>query len=231
MFDWFKKKRIRKLAGRAEEYVLRHYVEEEKSKNRFRRDITPEEVKLYLEIKANNKIPEQELHGDKQSDVKFSRNPGSGGNPIHGLKDNYDGGSIQRTIKSMSAATPTDAVIRALENSTNMTFVDKLLEHIDKRHMKDSDVYRAAQVDRRLYSKIISDHEYKPAKDTCVAFAFALELSIDEAEDLLSRAGYTLSHSSKRDVLLEYFFKEKIYNLFDINDILLRLDQKVLGRF
>ena len=96
--------------------------------------------------------------------------------------------------------------------------------------MRDVDVYKAAQVDRRLFSKIVSDREYKPAKDTCVAFALALRLTLGEAEDLLSRAGYTLSHSSKRDVVIEYFFKEHIYDLNDINDILYQLEQKVIGR-
>ena len=91
--------------------------------------------------------------------------------------------------------------------------------------MKDADVYKAAQVDRRLFSKIVSDREYKPAKDTCVAFAFALKLTLPEAEDLLSRAGYTLSHSSKRDVVIEYFFKEHIYNLNDVNGVLYQLQQ------
>lgn len=144
--------------------------------------------------------------------------------------DDYDEDSIVRTMKELSAATPPSKVLRALEEYTNMSFVDKLLEHINKRHLRDSEVYKAAQVDRRLFSKIVSDREYKPAKDTCIAFAFALQLTLSETEDLLSRAGYTLSHSNKRDVVIEYFFKEKIHDLTDINEVLYRLDQKTIGR-
>lgn len=140
-------------------------------------------------------------------------------------QDNYDGETIQKTIRSISSATPVSRILRELDDNTNKTFVDKMLEHISRRHMKDADVYKAAQVDRRLFSKIVSDREYKPAKDTCVAFAFALKLTLPEAEDLLSRAGYTLSHSSKRDVVIEYFFKEHIYNLNDVNGVLYQLQQ------
>ena len=96
--------------------------------------------------------------------------------------------------------------------------------------MRDSDVYKAANIDRRLFSKIASDRTYKPSKDTCIALALALRLSIDDANDILSRAGYTLSHSSKRDVVIEYFFRERVYDLNDMNEVLYRLGQKPLGR-
>ena len=144
--------------------------------------------------------------------------------------DNYDGDKIRRTIQSISVSTPASRILKELDKNTNITFVDKLLDHISRRHLKDSAVYKAAQIDRRLFSKIVSDREYKPAKDTCVAFALALKLTLPEAEDLLSRAGYTLSHSSKRDVVIEYFFKEHIYNLNYVNGILHQLQQKLIGR-
>ena len=89
---------------------------------------------------------------------------------------------------------------------------------------------KAAQMDRRLFSKMMSDRNYKPSKDTAVALVIALELSLKQANDLLSRAGYALSHSNKRDVIIEYFIRERIYNLSDINEVLYRLDQKIIGR-
>jgi hypothetical protein len=130
----------------------------------------------------------------------------------------------------MSSSAPASRILNELDANKNMTFVEKMLEHIDKRHLLDSDVYKTAQVDRRLFSKIISDRDYKPSKDTCVAFALALKLPLSEAEDLLSRAGYTLSHSNKRDLVIEFFFKERIYNLNELNSVLYRLDQKLIGR-
>ena len=96
--------------------------------------------------------------------------------------------------------------------------------------MRDSEVYKAAQVDKRLFSKMVSNREYKPSKDTAIALALALELSLEEATDMLSRAGYTFSHSNKRDIIIEFFFREKVYNLMDANDVLYRLNQKLIGR-
>ena len=81
-----------------------------------------------------------------------------------------------------------------------------------------------------MFSKIISNREYKPSKDTAIAFAIALKLSLDETNDILSRAGYTFSHSNERDIIIEYFFREKIYNLIDINEVLYNLNQKIIGR-
>ena len=76
----------------------------------------------------------------------------------------------------------------------------------------------------------MSDRSYKPAKDTCVAIALALELPLSKAEDLLSRAGYTLSHSSKRDAILEFCFSEGLFDVGMVNDLLYRLGEKTLGR-
>lgn len=111
------------------------------------------------------------------------------------------------------------------------TFVDLLLRYIDEKGVRDSKVYKAANIDKRLFSKMVSNRYYKPSKDTAVALMLALELSLEQANDMLSRAGYTLSHSSKRDVIIEYFFKERIYNLVYVNEVLYKLGQKVIGRF
>lgn len=78
---------------------------------------------------------------------------------------------------------------------------------------------------------MISNREYKPSKDTAIALLLALELSLDEAKDMLSRVGYTFSHSNKRDIIIEYFFKEKVYKLMDANYILHKLNQKIIGKF
>ncbi len=146
------------------------------------------------------------------------------------LEDNYNSEAILKLLKNMSYSTPASKILKDLDANTNMTFVDKLLQHIAKWHGKDSDVYKTAQIDRRLFSKIIADRYYQPAKDTCIAFALALRLPLVDAEDLLSRAGYTFSHSNKRDVLLEFFFKEQLYDLDEVNDILYQLNQKTIGR-
>lgn len=147
-----------------------------------------------------------------------------------GARDFYSATNITDILRDSSIADNPMLVLQYLNRNINQTFVDRLLYYINKKGMRDSAVYKEAQVDKRLFSKIASNREYKPSKDTAIALALALELSLDEVNDLLSRAGYTFSHSNKRDIIIEFFFREKIYKLIDVNEILYRLDQKPLGR-
>ena len=109
------------------------------------------------------------------------------------------------------------------------TFQEKLLALIDARGMKDPEVYSRANIDRRLFSKIRSNKNYKPSKPTALAFAIALSLNIDETTDLLQRAGLALSPSSKADLIVKYCILNKIYDIMDVNGILYEYDQPLLG--
>lgn len=108
-------------------------------------------------------------------------------------------------------------------------FKDTLLKYIDRTGKKDSAIYKKANVDRRLFSKIMNVRDYNPSKPTAIAFAIALELNLEETKDLIGRAGYTLSQASTFDRIIEFFILENNYNIYEINEALFYFDQSLLG--
>lgn len=141
----------------------------------------------------------------------------------------FDASSMKKykVTSTMAAVMPTNRKIDDLMEQLDETFSQRLLRMIDERGMTDSEAYNKAHVDRRHFSKIRKDTNYAPAKKTVLAFAIALELSMDETKDLLNCAGFALSRSSKTDIIVAYFLQNQIYDMFEINEVLYDYGQPI----
>lgn len=129
------------------------------------------------------------------------------------------------SAKSISSSLSLDELLL----NTDAGFTETLLKLIDETGKKDSDIYKKANVSKQHFSKIRNNPDYKPTKATAVAFAIALELDLEQTKDLIGRAGYALTNSSKFDVIIMYFISKKNFNMFDINMTLFQFDQMTLG--
>ena len=127
------------------------------------------------------------------------------------------------------SAKPKESSLDDLLKQVDESFAEMLARKIEERGMSNAECYNKANATKSVFSKIKNNPEYKPTKPTVAGFVLALSLSLDEAKEMLGKAGYSLSRSNKFDIILEWFITNKIYNIFDINEVLLEYDQQLIG--
>ena len=126
-------------------------------------------------------------------------------------------------------AAPKELSLEDMLEQADAGITETLLRLIDQTGRKDSEIYKKANISKQHFSKIRNNPNYKPTKPTAIALALALELDLDATKDLIGRAGYALTNSSKFDLIIRYFIEQGNYNVVEINIALYEFDQMLLG--
>lgn len=226
-----------KLFSDIKEYIDDHYVDEKKEvsfdNRRGREELTLFEADdTWTLFGGDESSASVSSTGELPVDAVRKNIPAAGATPVFAAPQMLsDSRPYGKSIKSSK-----DKKFKKIERSLddlikNMdeTFSQMLLRLIDERELKDSVVYRKANIDRRHFSKIRNNVNYIPTKRTVFSFAIALELSLDETKDLMNKAGYSVSNSSKFDIIVSYFLENGIYDIFKINEVLFAYEEPVLG--
>ncbi len=150
---------------------------------------------------------------------------------LHNEAEFYAASAAPHSDEAFEDVVPSACAYRSLEDVLNQageSFSQMLLRLIDERGLSDPEVYKRANLDRKLFSKIRSNPHYQPGKNTVLALCIGLRLNIDQTTDLLRCAGFALSPSSKADLIVEYFISRKFYDIHSVNKALFAFDQKLL---
>lgn len=188
-----------KLFNDVESYIDEHYVEE-RLEEEYRENLDEYQLREQRFIRERRLLYSKEMEENRLDDLVMPCASAVGGISLEDMLEKEE-----------------------------MTFSEALLDWLIKKDLNDPDVYKKANMDRKLFSKIRSNADYKPKKSTAIALALALELDLEETKEFIGRAGYALTHSSKFDIIIEYFIRQKNYNVFEINEVLFAYNYPLIG--
>ena len=213
-----------KMFKSVESYIDEHYVEE----------IIEDEYALFGHPKSESWFGADERRRIEKNQVSVHESrrktvPEEDGFDEFKI-DKYEDEEIQKVTENEGALRLENIVYQNWDfRQLDEGFSETLIHWIDKKGKTDPEIYKKANIDRKLFSKIRNNKDYQPKKITALALAFALELSLEETKDLIGRAGYTLTHSNKFDIIVEYFLMNRNYDLFVLNEVLFYYDQPLIG--
>ena len=242
-----------KIFAGISQYIDEHYVEEKIGEEYCCDDMV---VSMSDECEAGEDMLDERADGERAAEsMRGNGSPRGSSRGRRGAREGFSFRNILRPEERKSASAPCEYPVcgaaasvpcedtmagaaasvsmqRSLDDvvkNLSETWSESLFRLIREKGYDEVDVYKRANVDRKLFSKIRNDKDYQPKKTTAMAFAVALRLNLDETKDFLGRAGYALSPSSRFDVIVSYFIEEQKYNFMDINVALFDYQEPLLG--